>query len=56
MREILCIAPFSICSSFPNITFQIEYNYRPATNATFLAKVVQRVVAKQLQMFLDETN
>ena len=31
-------------------------NYRPVTNVSFLSKVVERVVADQLQALLDETN
>ena len=31
-------------------------NYRIITNVSFLSKVVERVVANQLQALLDETN
>ena len=31
-------------------------NYRPVANVSFLSKVVERVVADQLQAHLDETN
>ena len=31
-------------------------NYRPIANVSFLSKVVERVVADQLQTLLDETN
>ena len=31
-------------------------NYRPVTNVSFISKVVERVVADQLQALLDETD
>ena len=31
-------------------------NYRPIANVSFVSKVVERVVANQLQALLDETN
>ena len=31
-------------------------NYRPIANVSFLSKVVERVVADQLQALLDETD
>ena len=31
-------------------------NYRPVANVSFLSKVVERVVADQLQAHLDETD
>ena len=31
-------------------------NYRPVANVSFLSKVVERVMADQLQVLLDETS
>ena len=40
----------------PNLAAEDIGNYRPAANVSFISKVVERVVAHQLQALLDETN
>ena len=40
----------------PNLATDDIGNYRPVANVSFLSKVVERVVADQLQELLDETN
>ena len=40
----------------PSLAVDSIGNYRPVTNFSFLSKVVERVVADQLQAPLDETN
>ena len=39
-----------------NFTVNDIGNYRPVANISFISKVVERVVADQLQVYLDETN
>ena len=40
----------------PNLEADDIGNYRPVANVSFISKVVERVVADQLQVHLDETN
>ena len=40
----------------PSLVVDNIGNYRPVTKISFLSKLVERVVADQLQALLDETN
>ena len=40
----------------PNLATDNIGNYRPVANVSFISKVVERVVADQFQVHLDETN
>ena len=40
----------------PNLAADEISNYRPIANVSFISKVVERVVADQLQAHLDETD
>ena len=40
----------------PNLAVDDIGNYRPVANVSFLSKVVERVVADQLQALLDKTS